>query len=222
MTDTQDQLDVLSSTDASAAGATKDQNGAAGAAAARAKRRSGSLSTLLLPELQALANSMGLVPGKMRKSELIAAIEGANRAPSVTGSRTTKAATKAAPTAVAGPIAEVATGTAPEAPAIKAPRARRSASRAAGPAQQTLTDDIAPVADSPRTAEIPAAADSSSSGSSDTGSSNRGAVGNEASDAGSFGGEASDVAAGTTRTERSASAEAPPQNRQNRNRNRNR
>ncbi|MDQ1716421.1 MAG: transcription termination factor Rho [Pseudonocardiales bacterium] len=222
MTDTQDQLDVLSSTDASAVGATKDQNGAAGAAAARAKRRSGSLSTLLLPELQALANSMGLAPGKMRKSELIAAIEGVNRAPSAAGSRTTKAASKAAPTAVAAPIAEVATGTGSEALAIKAPRARRSASRAAGPAQQTLTDDIAPVADSPRRAETPAAADASTSGSSDTGSSNRGAFNSEASDTGSLGGEAADAEAGTTRTDRSASAEGPQQNRQNRNRNRNR
>jgi transcription termination factor Rho len=222
VTETQDQLDVLSSTDSSAVGATKDQNGAAGAAAARAKRRSGSLSTLLLPELQALANSMGLAPGKLRKSELIAAIEGVNRAPSVTGARTAKAATKTAPAAVAAPIAEVATGAAPEAPVIKAPRARRSASRAAGPAQQTLTDDIAPATDSPHKAEIPAAADSSSSGPSNAGASNRGGFNSDASDTGSLGGGAGDVEAGATRTDRSASAEGPQQNRQNRNRNRNR
>ncbi|MDQ2836929.1 MAG: Rho termination factor N-terminal domain-containing protein, partial [Actinomycetota bacterium] len=67
MTETQDQLSVLPSTG----------NGANNAAQERAKRRSGSLSAMLLPELQALAASMGLSTGKLRKSDLVAAIESA-------------------------------------------------------------------------------------------------------------------------------------------------
>jgi transcription termination factor Rho len=54
VTDTQDQLDVLPASDA--------KSGAPTDAKERAKRRSGSLSTMLLPELQALAGSMGLAP----------------------------------------------------------------------------------------------------------------------------------------------------------------
>ncbi|HEX4726779.1 MAG TPA: Rho termination factor N-terminal domain-containing protein, partial [Jatrophihabitans sp.] len=72
MTETQDQLSVLPSTES-------NSNGANTAAQERAKRRSGSLSSMLLPELQALAGSMGLPTGKLRKSELIAAIESARQ-----------------------------------------------------------------------------------------------------------------------------------------------
>jgi transcription termination factor Rho len=73
VTDTQDQLSVLPSTGISATA------GANNTAQERAKRRSGSLTTMLLPELQALAGSMGIATGKMRKSDLIAAIETAKR-----------------------------------------------------------------------------------------------------------------------------------------------
>jgi transcription termination factor Rho len=72
VTDTQDQLIVLPGTESA-------DGGANNAAQERAKRRSGSLSSMLLPELQALAGSMGIAPGKMRKSDLIAAIETAKR-----------------------------------------------------------------------------------------------------------------------------------------------
>jgi transcription termination factor Rho len=109
VTDTQDQLDVLPASDA--------KSGAPTDAKERAKRRSGSLSTMLLPELQALAGSMGLAPGKMRKSDLIAAIEGAK------GSSAPKTAAPATTT-----------------------RTRRSATRPAGAAQPTLTD-VAPAPD---------------------------------------------------------------------------
>ena len=40
-----------------------------------AKRRGGSLSSMLLPELQELASSMGIPTAKQRKSDLVAAIE---------------------------------------------------------------------------------------------------------------------------------------------------
>jgi len=118
VTDTQDQLDVLPASDA--------KSGAPTDAKERAKRRSGSLSTMLLPELQALAGSMGLAPGKMRKSDLIAAIEGAKGS---SASKTAKTAESAAPAAPAATT-----------------RTRRSATRPASAAQPTLTD-VAPATD---------------------------------------------------------------------------
>jgi transcription termination factor Rho len=113
VTETQDQLSVLPSTES-------NSNGATTAAQERAKRRSGSLSSMLLPELQALAGSMGLATGKLRKSELVAAIEAA-RQPA------------AAPSASNGTAAPA-----------KATRTRRSASRPAGAAQPTLPDTAEP------------------------------------------------------------------------------
>jgi transcription termination factor Rho len=113
VTETQDQLSVLPSTES-------NSNGATTAAQERAKRRSGSLSSMLLPELQALAGSMGLATGKLRKSELVAAIEAA-RQPA------------AAPSASNGTAAPT-----------KATRTRRSASRPAGAAQPTLPDTAEP------------------------------------------------------------------------------
>jgi transcription termination factor Rho len=113
VTDTQDQLVVLPAVEASAADAPDTQNSAS---VARAKRRSGSLSALLLPELQALAGSMGIPTGKLRKSELIAAIESSNRP-------------------------GAATAPADGAETVKT-RTRRSASRPAGASQPTLGDDI--------------------------------------------------------------------------------
>src|ERR1700753_249569 len=48
-------------------------------ARAAAKRRSGSLSTMLLPDLQQLAGSLGIASGKLRKSDLVTAIQNAQR-----------------------------------------------------------------------------------------------------------------------------------------------
>jgi transcription termination factor Rho len=48
-----------------------------------AKRRGGSLSSMLLPELQELASSLGIATTKMRKSELVAAIQQARAGASV-------------------------------------------------------------------------------------------------------------------------------------------
>ncbi|UQX89854.1 transcription termination factor Rho [Jatrophihabitans telluris] len=138
MTDTQDQLDVLSSAD----------SGVNDSSAARAKRRSGSLSTMLLPELQALASSMGLSTGKMRKSDLIVAIESASHP---------KGKTDRAPANTADRSPERASGRAPEREtnadtdggdtSSSAPktRTRRAATRAAGPAQPTLDGEAGEV-----------------------------------------------------------------------------
>jgi transcription termination factor Rho len=111
VTETQDQLSVLSSTESTTNGANAAQE--------RAKRRSGSLSSMLLPELQALAGSMGLSVGKLRKGELVAAIENARQP-----------AAQSAPAAANGAAAPA-----------KATRTRRSATRPAGAAQPTLTEE---------------------------------------------------------------------------------
>ncbi len=141
MTDTQDQLIVLPGTDSS-------DSGANNAAQERAKRRSGSLTSMLLPELQALASSMGIATGKMRKSDLIAAIETAKRPSS--GSGSPAAAPAARPSA------------AEDAPAAQAPpatRTRRSATRAATNIQPTTGDqpvDSASAVTAPTTGDSPA------------------------------------------------------------------
>jgi transcription termination factor Rho len=62
VTDIQDQTDVLSAADRSEP---------------VAKKRSSGLSGMLLPELQALAGSLGISAGRMRKAELIDAIKAA-------------------------------------------------------------------------------------------------------------------------------------------------
>ncbi len=120
MTDTQDQLIVLPGTDSNDAGANN-------AAQERAKRRSGSLSTMLLPELQALASSMGITTGKMRKSDLVAAIESAKH-PQVSAPATRQRAVAAADTPVT------------QAPMTTTTRTRRSASRPVTSTQPALTE----------------------------------------------------------------------------------
>jgi transcription termination factor Rho len=71
-------------------GATQPAGGAADSARAAAKRRSGSLSTMLLPDLQQLAGSLGIAPGKLKKSDLVVAIQsaqtGANGSSATAGS----------------------------------------------------------------------------------------------------------------------------------------
>jgi len=127
VTDTQDRLDVLP--------ASADSAGATSAAKERAKRRSGSLSTMLLPELQALAGSLGLSTTKVRKSDLIAAIESVQR--SAPASRSAGASSRSASAeAPASSAADgAATGTAGRT------RGRRGSTRAQGSAQPTLTGD---------------------------------------------------------------------------------
>ncbi len=97
MTDTQEQQTLVSvSPDAANSGASTP-----------ARRKSGgSLGTMLLPELQQLAGSLGLATAKLKKSDLVAAIQtaqsaprgaGAASAPTVTASTGTEAASSSRP-----------------------------------------------------------------------------------------------------------------------------
>jgi len=136
VTDTQDQLLVLPGTEST-------DSGANNAAQERAKRRSGSLSSMLLPELQALAGSMGIATGKMRKSDLIAAIENAKRPQSASSSPQAGASSAPAARQSAAADAPAAAATPPAAqapPAAPATRTRRSATRAATNTQPTTPD----------------------------------------------------------------------------------
>jgi transcription termination factor Rho len=133
VTETQDQLSVLPSA----------TNGAINPAQERAKRRSGSLSSMLLPELQALASSMGISTGKLRKSDLVAAIEAAQRSGGGRAGSTPAANGAAANGAVANGAATAGTAIDPPADA-SAKRPRRSASRAAGAPQVDRLSDSQP------------------------------------------------------------------------------
>jgi transcription termination factor Rho len=144
--------------------------------ASRSRRRGSGLSGMLLPELQRLAGELGIPgTGKMRKSDLVAAISArqvsgpangsAAPAPAprsdsgVTGGVATAAAPLEAPVsggANGGPLTGPANGSGPAggtpatgAPAAEAPtgRRRRTASRPAG----------APVADAGSVSDAPAA-----------------------------------------------------------------
>ena len=72
MTDTQDQLIVLPGTESA-------DGSANNASQERAKRRSGSLSSMLLPELQALAGSMGRGPAHEAVAEAVRTAHAAGR-----------------------------------------------------------------------------------------------------------------------------------------------
>ncbi|HST49806.1 transcription termination factor Rho, partial [Jatrophihabitans sp.] len=136
MTDTQDQLIVLPGAESADASANN-------AAQERAKRRSGSLTSMLLPELQALASSMGIATGKMRKSDLIAAIQTAQR-----------------PQGSANGAAQPAPSAADAAPAATqappAARSRRSASRAVTTIEPAAAPPAAETSASNGTATAPA------------------------------------------------------------------
>ncbi|GLZ75928.1 hypothetical protein Afil01_07350 [Actinorhabdospora filicis] len=103
---------------------------------ARRKRTGTGLASMLMPELQRLASSLGITGiGRMRKSELIVAIQGAqgNGAPSEAAPAEDRA--QAAPAVVeAAPVAE--TRVAAETPAqAEQRREARRATRPAGPPQ---------------------------------------------------------------------------------------
>jgi len=147
VTELQDQLDVLPRSTSATGAETESQQ--------RAKRRSGSLTGMLLPELQALAGSLGLPATKQRKSDLISAIQlaqnGAGKAVEATASTATRAAST---------------------------RTRRTASRAAGPTESTtaaepVESERAAPARQPRAArgnaqtELPVAVESVNNGSAD-------------------------------------------------------
>jgi len=67
------------------ASASTDAPAANGATASRAKAKGGSLSSKLLPELQQIAGGLGISTAKMKKSDLIAAIQAAQGASSSGG-----------------------------------------------------------------------------------------------------------------------------------------
>ena len=111
-----------------------------------AKRRGGSLSSMLLPELQELASSMGIPTAKQRKSDLVAAIEQARSgvrasAPVAdTAPARQPAAKQPALTEAPAGSGPASTDTAPGTPR----RERRGASRPAGsPAPAVQSSDAA-------------------------------------------------------------------------------
>jgi transcription termination factor Rho len=141
VTELQDQIDVLPNTTTSSNPEPQP----------RAKRRSGSLATMLLPELQALASSMGLPAAKLRKGDLVAAIQAAQgeatRVPvtraepaTTTRGRTVERGGSAVDTesgasangAQTSNGAQSANGAASA--ETRSPRTRRTATRSAGPA----------------------------------------------------------------------------------------
>ncbi|HEX8094990.1 transcription termination factor Rho [Jatrophihabitans sp.] len=170
MTDTQDQLLVLPSTEST-------DGGANNAAQERAKRRSGSLTSMLLPELQALAGSMGIATGKMRKSDLIAAIENAKR-PQSSSSSAPAARQSAAADAPAAKTPAAAAAQAAPAQAAPATRTRRSATRAATNTQPATTDQGVESQPSAPVVTVPLAVDGSGSDGSASGPDNGGSSDN--------------------------------------------
>ncbi|SHM24493.1 transcription termination factor Rho [Cryptosporangium aurantiacum] len=158
------------SQDASAAAGTlapAPETGAdrASAPAAKPRRRAGGLSAKLLTELQSMAAELGIPStGRMRKSELVAAIE-ARQAGSGASAEPAKAATVPAPRAAAATPAEQPTLPVDAEPAVAAAaptRRRRAASRAAGaPAAAEPAPTATPVATadpSPAPVQVTAAA----------------------------------------------------------------
>jgi transcription termination factor Rho len=99
VTETQEQTSPA----AVEAPASSDAPAVNGAAAGRAKSKGGSLTSKLLPELQQIAGGLGISTAKMKKSDLIAAIQAAQGAAGGAGkaanSRADRAATSGEPQA---------------------------------------------------------------------------------------------------------------------------
>jgi transcription termination factor Rho len=159
VTDTSEQMLITMANPDSASGQATDQaasNGPASVAqpaddsARPARRRGGSLSSMLLPELQELAGSMGIPTAKQRKSDLVAAIEQA-RSGAGAPARVAEAASVEQP-AIAPATAVRADVAAPAATEPSAPRReRRGASRPAGsPVPAAQSADAVATLDQPR------------------------------------------------------------------------
>ncbi|GAB4080229.1 transcription termination factor Rho [Modestobacter muralis] len=124
-------------------GAPSDEAAAGNGAAARSRRRGTGLAGMLLPELQRLAGELGIAgTGKMRKSDLVAAISERQ----VGGSGTTGSAPAAdAPAPRADSIPGDTTPPAPSAPASAAPlEAPVSGGANGGPVTGAPADDSTP------------------------------------------------------------------------------
>ena len=117
-----------------------------------AKRRGGSLSSMLLPELQELASSMGIPTAKQRKSDLVAAIEqarsGARASAPVADTAPARQPAAKQPALTEAPAGSgpASTDTAPGTPR----RERRGASRPAGSPTPAVESSDAATPDQPR------------------------------------------------------------------------
>ncbi|WP_375479642.1 transcription termination factor Rho [uncultured Jatrophihabitans sp.] len=112
MTDTHEQTLPVDA-EKSASDSAPTENGSAGrAGATRGAARKGSLTTMLLPELQQMAKGLGITTAKMKKSDLVAAIQQTRAAGSGAGRNGAGAASRAAQSAASAPAES-----APEAPA---------------------------------------------------------------------------------------------------------
>jgi transcription termination factor Rho len=144
VTDIQDQLDVLPRS-------TGEPETAESPAQQRARRRSGSLTSMLLPELQALASSLGVNSAKMRKSDLIAAIHGVRgaNAPTTAAPVTPPSPDESAggPAASAEATAEPGGGAAVR--TARPPRSRRGTARAAAHYQSSAEASVEPSSPAP-------------------------------------------------------------------------
>ncbi|MFI5956768.1 transcription termination factor Rho [Cryptosporangium sp. NPDC051539] len=146
------------------------ESGTAGASAPAAKprRRAGGLSGMLLPQLQQLAGELGIPStGRMRKSELVAAIQARQAGGAEPVKAADKAATVPAPRSAAAPAteapAEQPTLPVDAEPAVAAAgpaRRRRAATRAAGApaAVEASVVTAEPQAAAPAQASAPAEA----------------------------------------------------------------
>ncbi|WP_424529558.1 transcription termination factor Rho [Sphaerisporangium viridialbum] len=128
-------------------------------AAAKPRRRSGTgLSAMVLPELQALASSLGISgTGRMRKSQLIAAIQEKQ------GVTADGASTSAEPAAAPAPTAAAAPAVTAEPVAERPARTRRERSRPA-PVEAVVEtrEERAPVVEAQPVEQAPVAAASAS------------------------------------------------------------
>jgi transcription termination factor Rho len=149
VTDIQEQTPPVAkrSSDASAANGTAAGSAAASSPAAPSRSRGGSLSSKLLPELQQIAGGLGINTTKMKKSDLVAAIQvaraaangapdKASAAPETRRERSAKAqAAKAAPVEPA-PVEPAAAEPAPVEPAASTEGEQRERSQRDGESRQ--------------------------------------------------------------------------------------
>ncbi|HLY34722.1 MAG TPA: transcription termination factor Rho, partial [Jatrophihabitantaceae bacterium] len=125
---------------------TYEQAPSAEAAPAKRPAKKTSLSTMLLPELQQLAGGMGIDTTKMKKSDLVAAIQTAQGGGSKPAARTTRANGARTDTAIAdtattvsGASATPSTPATDSAPAQSEPAPRRDEQRGGQNRQQNQT-----------------------------------------------------------------------------------
>ncbi|RZU32873.1 transcription termination factor Rho [Blastococcus saxobsidens] len=165
MSETTD-LDVTGAPDAAASAEGTAASGTAG----RPRRRGNGLSGMLLPELQRLAAELGIPgTGRMRKSDLVAAISerqvgGPDAAPAAraetgaTGGADTARGVAASSAPLEAPVSGGANGgplTGEDTPAAAPTRTRRGASRPAGSPTEPAPADAAP-AEASASTEAPA------------------------------------------------------------------